>query len=76
MVLLVSKHQIRQKETSQRRKRRFGWTGKLVLHNMDFLKTANDSTLEYRPLFTFEMITQTLNLGSIGLTSFWFAIEM
>ena len=43
---------------------------------MDFQKTANDSTLEYRPLFASKTITQTLNLGSIGLTGFWSAIEM
>jgi len=43
---------------------------------MDFLKTANDSTLEYRPLFAFKTRTQTLNLGNIGQTGFWAAIKM
>ena len=51
-------------------------TGRSGLHDTDFMKTANDSILECRPLFTFEMTTQTLNLGKFGLTGIWFTIEM
>ena len=76
MAQLASQHPIKQKETSQRRKRGFGWTGRSALHDMDFLRTASDSTLEYRPSFAFETITQTSYLGRIGLTGFWPAIMM